>query len=82
MVHTVREEGVSVAISEDMAMIAKFAGYDGREREFASMVQRRFNSADVAGVAELVERFNAAACGPSNTVVFRPSTLTRAAVGN
>jgi radical SAM superfamily enzyme YgiQ (UPF0313 family) len=54
--------GILTSVSDDLALIAKLAGYQGREEEFKIIAQAIFFTGDVERIAEIVEKANRAAC--------------------
>ncbi|HIJ74201.1 MAG TPA: hypothetical protein HPP83_08885 [Candidatus Hydrogenedentes bacterium] len=79
---TIEERGIPSTLPEDVALMAKFAGYDGREVAFADMLGARLRNGDAAGAAAFVEGFNDAACVPARELALRRLAPLRAAVGN
>ncbi len=57
-IRLLEEEGITTAISDDLALIAKHAGYQGREKAFLDQARQHFLSGDRDKVADLVKRVN------------------------
>jgi hypothetical protein len=74
--------GIVSSAPETLIRLARLAGYEQREREFVSRVQRDLVTGDTAGIATLVDQFNEAACIPAKRVALRPFDSARLAVGN
>ncbi len=78
----VRELNIPLDIDAGTALLAGLAGYRARESEFAELVGLQLLSGDTTGLAETIERINAAAARPARTGAFRPFTAEGNAVAN
>lgn len=78
----IRELNIPLDIDASTALLAGLAGYRAREGEFAELVGLQLLSGDTTGLAETIERINAAAARPARTGAFRPFTAEGNAVAN
>jgi hypothetical protein len=67
---------------EEVAVLARFTGYGGREGELAGLVRHQLLTGDSDALAELVGGFNKEACVPARVGAFVPFTPVPLAVGN
>ncbi len=78
----IRELNIPLDIDAGTALLAGLAGYRSRESEFAELVGLQLLSGDSTGLAETIERINAAAARPARIGAFRPFTAEGNAVAN
>jgi radical SAM superfamily enzyme YgiQ (UPF0313 family) len=54
-------KGILTSVSDDLALMAKLAGYEGKERDFRNLTQAAFFCGDVDRIREVVATVNKAA---------------------
>ena len=52
------KNGILTAISDDQALMAKYAGFQGKEKEFRELARLWFMAGDTAAISAMVERIN------------------------
>lgn len=82
VVQAVQARGVATSPPEDIALVARFAGYGSRENEFAGKVQRHFAGGDATALAAIVDGFNESACLGGHALSATLMGARQAAVGN
>ncbi len=78
----IRELSIPLDIDAHTALLSGLAGYRGREVEFTELAGLQLLSGDATGLAETIERVNAAAARPARLSAFRPFTAEGNAVAN
>lgn len=58
LISILERNGILTAISDDQALMAKYAGYRGREKEFRELARKWFMAGETEAIAEMVERIN------------------------
>ena len=58
LISALEKNGILTAISDDQALMAKHAGYQGRETEFRELARRWFMAGDVESIAAMVQTIN------------------------
>ena len=82
LLSAIEEEGIMRRATEKEGLLAFMAGYGGREQEFIETVERFMLTADVGGLASLMDAFNKKATSTGNSMVYRSFTPAFAAVAN
>ncbi len=78
----IRELNIPLDIDAATAQLAGLAGFRGREAEFTELTGLQLLAGDTTGLAETIERINAAAARPARISAFRPFTADGNAVAN
>ncbi len=58
LISVLEKNGILTAISDDQALMAKYAGFQGREKEFRELARQWFMAGDTESISTIVEGIN------------------------
>ena len=82
LIQEIELRGIYSNVSEEMALLAGFSGYNGREGEFSRGIEHALLAGDLAKVDDVITNFNYKACVPSKALVCNRQAPVKAAAGN